>query len=77
MSKFGDDLIQSMTEVLAHFKGDGPAIFHAPTAPRAVREQAKLTQAQMAPADGDEPVRLLEVGTGPSPGQRTCGEAVG
>ena len=52
MSKFGDDLIQSMTEALAHAKGEGAAIVHAPMAPREVREQAHLTQAQMAPLMG-------------------------
>ena len=48
MSTFGDDLIQAMTEALAHAKGEGPAIVHTPVAPRDVREQARLTQAQMA-----------------------------
>ena len=48
MSTFGDDLIQAMTEALAHAKGEGPAIVHAHIAPREVRVQAKLTQAQMA-----------------------------
>jgi putative transcriptional regulator len=52
MSSFGDDLIQAMTEALAHAKGEGPAIVHAPMAPREVREHAKLTQAQMAPLMG-------------------------
>lgn len=52
MSTFGDDLIQAMTEALAHAKGEGPAIVHAPMAPREVREHAKLTQAQMAPLMG-------------------------
>lgn len=52
MSTFGDDLIQSMSEALAHAKGEGQAIVHTPISPRAVREQAKLTQAQMAPLMG-------------------------
>ena len=52
MSTFGDDLIQAMTEALAHAKGEGPAIVHDPIAPREVREQAHLTQAQMAPLMG-------------------------
>ena len=52
MSTFGDDLIQAMTEALAHAKGEGPAIVHDPIAPREVREQANLTQAQMAPLMG-------------------------
>ena len=48
MSPFGEDLIQSLNEALAHAKGEGPAIVHEATAPREVRKQAKLTQAQMA-----------------------------
>ncbi|WP_071797499.1 helix-turn-helix domain-containing protein [Natronohydrobacter thiooxidans] len=52
MSSFGDDLIQAMAEALAHANGEGPAVVHAPIAPRKVREQAKLTQAQMAPLMG-------------------------
>lgn len=52
MSTFGDDLIQSLHEALAHAKGDGPAVVHAPMIPRTVRERAKLTQAQMAPLMG-------------------------
>lgn len=52
MSTFGDDLIQAMTEALAHAKGEGLAIVHDPIAPREVREQARLTQAQMAPLMG-------------------------
>ena len=52
MSTLGDDLIQAMTEALAHAKAEGPAIVYAPIAPREVREQAKLTQAQMAPLMG-------------------------
>lgn len=52
MSTFGDDLIQAMSEALAHVKGEGPAVVHAPIAPREVREQAHLTQAQMGPLMG-------------------------
>jgi putative transcriptional regulator len=52
MTTFGDDLIQAMTEALAHAKGEGPALLHESITPRAVREQAKLTQAQMAPLMG-------------------------
>ena len=48
MSVFGEDLIQSLNEALAHAKGKGPAIIHATVTPREVREQVKLTQAQMA-----------------------------
>ena len=52
MSTFGEDLIQSLNESLAHAKGQGPAIVHSPVTPREVRKQAKLTQAQMAPLMG-------------------------
>ena len=52
MSTFGDDLIRSLGEALAHAKGHGPAIVHAPVDPRAVRKQARLTQTQMAPLMG-------------------------
>ncbi len=52
MSTFGDDLIRSLSEAVAHAKGEGPAVVHAPVAPREVRERARLTQAQMAPLMG-------------------------
>lgn len=38
--------------VISHAKGDGPGIVHDHIAPREVREQAYLTQAQMAPLIG-------------------------
>ncbi len=40
MNSFGEDLIQSLNEVLAHVKGEGPAIVHEALTPREVREQA-------------------------------------
>ena len=52
MSSFGEDLIQSLNEALAHAKGEGPAAGHTPLTPREVRKRAKLTQAQMAPLMG-------------------------
>ncbi|MDE2755046.1 MAG: helix-turn-helix domain-containing protein [Acidobacteriota bacterium] len=52
MSTFGKDLIQSLNEALAHAIRNGPAILHAPVTPREVREQANLTQGQMAPLMG-------------------------
>ena len=52
MSTFGKELVKSLEEALAHAKGEGPAIVHAPVTPREVRLQAKLTQAQMAPLMG-------------------------
>jgi putative transcriptional regulator len=52
MTAFGNDLIQSLGEALAHARGEGPAVVHAPLDPREVRKSAKLTQAQMAPLMG-------------------------
>ncbi len=52
MSTFGEELIQSLNEALAHAKGEGPAVIHASVTPRKVRQQVKLTQAQMAPLLG-------------------------
>jgi len=52
MNTFGEDLLQSLNEALAHAKGEGPAVLHAPITPREVRKQVKLTQAQMAPLVG-------------------------
>ena len=52
MSTFGEDLIQSLEEALAHAKGEGSANVHAVVSPREVREMIKLTQAQMAPLMG-------------------------
>ena len=52
MNTFGDNLILPLNEALAHAKGEGAAIVHTPVAPREVRKQAKLTQAQMAPLMG-------------------------
>ncbi len=48
MSTFGEDLIQSLNEALAHAQGEGPAIVHTPVDPREIRMRAKLTQAKMA-----------------------------
>ena len=74
MSTFGEDLIQSLNEALAHAKGEGPAIVHAPVTPREVRKQAKLTQAQMAALMGMSVsgYRKWEQG---APGQRSGGYA--
>jgi putative transcriptional regulator len=52
MTTFGDDLIQSLGEALAHVKGEANAIVHEPLNPREIRQHAKLTQAQMAPLMG-------------------------
>lgn len=48
MSSFGEDLIQSLGEALAHARGEGPAVVHTPVDPREVRKRANLTQAKMA-----------------------------
>lgn len=55
MSTFGNDLIQSLSEALAHVKGEGSAVVRAPLDPREVRKQAKLTQTEMAPLMGMSP----------------------
>ena len=52
MSTFGEDLIQSLEEALAHAKGEGSAFLHPAMTPREVRKQVKFTQAQMAPLVG-------------------------
>lgn len=53
MSTLGNELVQSLTEALAHARGEGPAVVHPPpVSPREVRLQASLTQAQMAPLMG-------------------------
>lgn len=51
-NSFADDLVQSLSEAVAHSKGEGAAIVHEPVDPRVVRIHAKLTQAQMAPLLG-------------------------
>lgn len=52
MSKFGNDLIKSLGEAVAHAQGKGKAIVHAAPSPRDVRKRVKLTQQQMAPMMG-------------------------
>jgi len=53
MTKFGEELIKSMTEAVAHAEGkvDGYRVHH-PIDPREVRKTAQLTQEQMAPLLG-------------------------
>ncbi|TDX66471.1 putative transcriptional regulator [Methylosinus sp. sav-2] len=48
MTAFGEDLIQSLGEALAHMKGEGPAVVHASLDRREVRKHGGLTQADMA-----------------------------
>ncbi|WP_310622443.1 helix-turn-helix domain-containing protein [Flexibacterium corallicola] len=52
MSSFGEELLQSLNEALAHAKGEGQAIVHAPLEAKQVRKKAQLTQKQMAPLMG-------------------------
>ena len=52
MSTFGEDMIQSLNEAVAHARGEGPGVLHTSVVPREVREAANLTQAQMAPLMG-------------------------
>lgn len=40
MSTFSDDLIQSLTEALAHAKGQGSAMVHEPIGPREASKTA-------------------------------------
>lgn len=63
--EFGEDLIRSLGEALAHAKGEGPAIVHSEVSPREVRQALRLTQAQMAPLVGMSPsgYRKWEQGT--------------
>jgi putative transcriptional regulator len=52
MTDFGNELMQSLGEALAHVRGVGPALVYPPVDPREVRKHAGLTQAQMAPIMG-------------------------
>ena len=62
MSTFGEDLIQSLNEALAHARGEGPAIVHTPITPYEVRKQANFTKGADGAPDGHKPVRLPHVG---------------
>ena len=55
MTTFGDGLIESLQEALAHAKGEGSAIVHNSASPREIREALQLTQAEMAPLLGMSP----------------------
>ena len=52
MSQFGKDLIQALSEAIAHAKGEGDALISQPIDPRDVRKRARLKQAEMAPLMG-------------------------
>ena len=45
MNTFGDDLIRALKEALAHAKGTGPGILHAPATPCDDHKLSKLKQA--------------------------------
>ena len=50
MSTFGEDLIQSLNEALAHAQGEGPAIVHTPVDPREIKtRRADLLAEQALP----------------------------
>ena len=48
MSRFGEDLIQSLEETVAFLDGKGPGTLDYYVVPRDIRENADLTQEQMA-----------------------------
>lgn len=64
MSTFGEDLIQSLSEALAHAEGKGSAVVHAPVDPGEIRTRRADTSPD-GPDDGYEPVGLSEVGARP------------
>lgn len=45
MTAFGEDLIQTLGEVLPHMKGEGPVVVPASVGRREVRKPAGLTRA--------------------------------
>ena len=49
MSKFDDELIQSLQEALAHTRGEGPGREHAPEIASAAQDEAKSTQTPTQP----------------------------
>ena len=51
MSKLGDDLIESLKEAVAHAKGAGPGIEHAPGSPS--RLEADDGEAEISHATDD------------------------
>ena len=58
MIKFGDDLIQGLSEALAHARGEhvpGMIIHHVDVDAKAVRKKLHLTQEQMALGLGTSP----------------------
>jgi putative transcriptional regulator len=48
LTKFGNDLIAAMGEVVAHISGEKPGIIHVPVFPQRVRKAAGLKKSQMA-----------------------------
>lgn len=47
-STFGEDLIQALSEAVAHKNGTGEAIMHVPVEPKKVRKSIGATQKEMA-----------------------------
>lgn len=74
MTTFGNDLIQSLDEALAHAKGEGPAIVRTAVSPREVREVLDSIQAENGTALGHKSFRLPYGGAGHAPRHRPrCG----
>lgn len=56
MATFGEDLVRSLGEALAHAKGDGPAIVHPAVSPRARSgNRSNFPKPKMAPLVGMSP----------------------
>ena len=53
MSKFGDDLIQSLKEALAHAGDNGPGTEHVPESLRSLKEVDAQTEANSATNDSN------------------------
>ena len=62
MSTFGEDLIQSLSEALAHAQGEGPAVVHAPVDPPRSEDEGQAHPSADGPYDGYELERLSQVG---------------
>ena len=69
MNTFGEDLLQSLNEALAHAKGEGPAVLHAPINSARGSETGEADASPDGTPHGHEPVRLPEMGARSSAGQ--------
>ena len=67
MSKFGDDMIRSLKEAVAHAEGNGPGAKHAPERPR-----GSETHESQAESDEDEAFRLSANSSKTSSAQNSC-----